>query len=426
MADQRARRRSVAARVAVALCVLGAVISIASAVLPPQGSGYDGHAPDQINGIAWQDVAPGRHPLRIWQHHCLPVPDGASADELRIVYSQPRACWPRPQLAKGVIAPELGHLPAMPYPEDNPPTAEKEELGRHLFFDPRLSRSEQLACASCHDADLGWSDGRRVPFGHDRRTGDRNSMSLLNAGYQEALLWDGRADSLEEQALLALEDPREMNADRHEAAARIGRITGYAGRFEAAFGDPHVSPERIAKALATFVRSITSRTSDFDRFLDDQPDRLNDDEIRGLHTFRTKARCMNCHSGALMSDQAFHNLGLHFFGRTHEDRGRYNVTGEPEDVGAFRTPSLRDVTERGPWMHNGLFTSLEAVLNLYNAGGAHPQPREHVADHPLFPETSRRLQPLRLTQAELDEIIAFLESISTRPRRIGPPEDRPE
>lgn len=353
---------------------------------------------------------------------CQRLPEEASVDTLRRIYSQPRACWPEPELAEGVPHDELGPLPEMEYPADNPWSEAREELGKHLFFDPRLSGSGQVACASCHDPDLGWADGRESSFGHDRQRGDRNSQTLINAGYHDQALWDGAAESLAEQSLTAVASEIEMNASPERAADRLQRLEGYRERFETVFGDSRITKNEMAKALATYVRTITSRKSDFDRFLKGDSDQLNEAELRGLHKFRTKGRCMNCHSGPLLSDGKFHNIGLHFFGRRREDLGRYEITGDPEDVGAFRTPSLRDVTETGPWMHNGLFMSLDSVLNIYSAGGARPEPREEFVDDPLFPETSELLEPLDLTERDKDDIKAFLGAISTHPIRVSPPE----
>ncbi|EIM73104.1 methylamine utilization protein [Nitritalea halalkaliphila LW7] len=141
-------------------------------------------------------------------------------------------------------------------------------------------------------------------------------------------------------------------------------------------------------------------------------ERMSDEALWGLHLFRTKAHCINCHNGPFFTDQKFHNLGLHFYGRTHQDLGRYAVTGDPADVGAFKTPSLRDVAFTAPYMHNGLFPHLEGVLNMYDAGMARPKPRPEFADDPLFPETSELLVKLSLTGAEKRALEAFLRSIS--------------
>ncbi len=353
---------------------------------------------------------------------CLPPVMAPTADQLRALYSQSQACWPAAEVDPGIRAPEPAALPPAPHPEDNPYTTEKAELGKHLFFDPRLSGSRQIACASCHDPDLGWGDGRRRPFGHDRLEGGRNSPTLLNAGHHQLLMWDGRFARLEEQAIAAIINPIEMNAEIATVLDRLSAIRGYDDMFSQAFGSDGISEERMAQAIATFVRTINSRTSRLDRFISGESRQLDDAQLRGLHLFRTKARCMNCHHGPLLSDGGFHNLGLHFHGRRLEDLGRYELTGNPADAGAFRTPSLRDVTLRGPWMHNGMFHSLESVINFYNAGGAHPTPRQTSPDRGAIPATSPLLRPLELTAEERADLLAFLEAISRTPTRITPPE----
>ncbi len=340
-------------------------------------------------------------------------------DELVARYRAGQACWPAAETHPSVDPEPLAALPETPpFPEHNPHSEAKEELGKQLFFDPRLSRSEQVACASCHDPDLNWADGRRHAFGHNRRQGERNTPSVGNSAWSEHFFWDGRAATLEQQARASLTNPVEMNSDPAAMADRIQALGGYRKQFEAVFSDPEVTPGRIVKAISTYVRTITSRSSDFDDFMRGDRDAMNRNEIKGLHLFRTRAGCMNCHHGKTFSDNDFHNIGLHYFGRKHEDLGRYRVTGDPEDVGAFKTPGLRDVVHTGPWMHNGIFPTLRGILNMYNHGGARPEPRPAFEDDPLFPETSDLLEPLELTDPELRQIEAFLHSISRRARHI--------
>jgi len=351
----------------------------------------------------------------------LSAPASAEPVDLRMLYNKPPADWPAPELDEGIALRELGLLPAMAAPGDTPALADRVELGKQLFFDPRLSGSGQIACASCHDPQLGWGDGRRTAIGHDRQTGPRNSQSLLNIGYFEPLFWDGRAETLEEQALQPVVDPLEMHNTLTEAEATLNAIPGYRQAFREVFGVEAIERRQIAQALAAFQRTVVSRQSRFDRFLEGEQDALTDQELAGLHLFRTKARCLNCHNGPEFSDRKFHNLGLHFFGRSLEDLGRYEITGRPEDVGAFRTPGLRDVMFTGPWMHNGLFQEMDSILRMYNAGMPRPKPRAEHRDNPLFPTTSPLLKPLRLKPEELTALKAFLGSISTRPRLIQPP-----
>lgn len=348
---------------------------------------------------------------------CLSAPVSADIDgELSERYRQGQAHWPPFEVSEGVDAEPLGWLPSPEQPVWQTP--EVEELGKQLFFDPRLSDSGQLACASCHDPQLGWGDGRSTSFGHDRQRGDRNAMTLLNVAYVDEFFWDGRSASLEEQALLPIEDPVEMAADLDEVLERLNAIPGYREAFEQGLGTSEITAPALGKALAAFQRTLVSRPSRFDRFLQGRAD-LDDREIEGLHLFRTQARCMNCHHGPLLSDGRFHNIGLALAGSRHEDLGRYEITGRKADKGAFRTPSLRDLLHTGPWMHNGLFVNLRGTLAAYNLGM-----RQGHRDGQ--PEMSELIEPLKLTPDELDALETFLHTLSERPARVEPPELPPD
>lgn len=333
-------------------------------------------------------------------------------DCLRRVYALPIGQWPQPLTDPGAVWSELAPLPKQaPYPSDNPPSAAKIALGKRLFEDPKLSRSGQIACASCHDSELGWGDGRSVPFGHDRQRGRRNAMSVQMSGFASHLFWDGRAATLEQQVLHPLTDPREMAARPAAALRALRRDPDYRQAYAEAFGSSGVDMIRTGQALAAFQRSLVPRFNRFDRFLEGRRELLDDRQLWGLHLFRTRARCMNCHSGASLSDQGFHNLGLHFYGRKLQDLGRYEVTGDPLDACKFKTPSLRNVAKTGPWMHNGRFATLRGVLNLYNAGMPRPQPNAQQLGDPLFPQPDPLLHPLDLHRTELEALAAFLETL---------------
>lgn len=195
------------------------------------------------------------------------------------------------------------------------------------------------------------------------------------------------------------------------ALRALRRDPDYRRAYAEAFGSPGVDMIRTGQALATFQRSLVPRFNRFDRFLEGRRELLDDRQLWGLHLFRTRARCMNCHSGASLSDQGFHNLGLHFYGRKLQDLGRYEVTGDPLDAGKFKTPSLRNVAKTGPWMHNGRFATLRGVLNLYNAGMPRPQPNAQQLGDPLFPQPDPLLHPLDLHRTELEALAAFLETL---------------
>ncbi|MGY6559251.1 MAG: cytochrome-c peroxidase [Nitritalea sp.] len=341
--------------------------------------------------------------------------------QLRAWYSQPSSAWPAPHLLEGGTFRELEALPENPFRQDAGNEA-LITLGKHLFFDPRLSASNQISCASCHDPELSWSNGRSLGIGHDHQQGQRNTPSIQNIWEQEIFFWDGRVEGLEAQSLMPIADHTEMNQELELLPEKLGNIAGYAPLFSAAFGSDRITPERIGEALAMFQRSITGRRSDFDYFMAGRQERMSDEALWGLHLFRTKAHCINCHNGPFFTDQKFHNLGLHFYGRTHQDLGRYEITGNPADVGAFKTPSLRDVAFTAPYMHNGLFPHLEGVINMYDAGMARPKPRPEFAEDPLFPETSELLVKLSLTAAEKQALEAFLKSISAPPFRMARPQ----
>ncbi|WP_221627107.1 cytochrome-c peroxidase [Pontibacter sp. Tf4] len=347
-----------------------------------------------------------------------------TVEELRRIYSGDQSNWPAPHLdpeAREGFR-DIGKLGKMEYPADNPYSKEKELLGKTLFFDPRLSLSGQIACATCHDPELSWGDGRRVSYGHDRQTGKRNAMTIINTGYYHTFFWDGRSPSLEDQAQFPVQDKVEMAQSLKAMVKNIKAIKGYKPKFKEAFGSDEVTLEKIQKAIATFERSIVSNSSRFDSFVSGNPKAMTDMEIKGLHLFRTKARCINCHNTPLFSDNKFHNDGQALYGSKMEDFGRYHLTGKQEDIGAFKTPSLRETALTGPWMHNGNFPSLKDVIEFYNLGNPSPIQRHVTVDETKRPIPSPLLRKLNLTLEERQQLEAFLGAISTRTQRMAPPE----
>lgn len=342
------------------------------------------------------------------------APAEAELALLREAYAGPPSSWPRPRLLPGARFTEMEPLELHP-----PPQGEEREmarLGAALFEDPLLSASGHFSCQSCHNRRLGWGDGLPTSFGHGRAEGRRNAISLFTAGYRSTFFWDGRAASLEEQALAPLVDTREMaNDDVSALVARVNSADRYRAAFAQLTGRESVALADITSALATFQRTLDRRTR-FDRYLEGNAAALTDTEIWGLHLFRTKAGCANCHSGPTLSDGAFHNLGLSFFNRAREDLGRYEVTGDPQDAGRFLTPSLRHVSRTGPYMHNGIFPSLAGVVRLYEAGGGRVR-----ADQQLAPDrqalldavvkTSPQLKSFELTNDERAALVAFLNAL---------------
>lgn len=351
----------------------------------------------------------------------------AFMDRLRKVYSSGDISkWPKPILDLESVPSfvEIGHLPENSFPEDNPYSREKELLGKTLFFDPRLSKSNQIACASCHDPELGWCDNRTFSFGHDRQSGTRNAMSILNVAYARSLFWDGRAKTLEAQSQMPIEDEKEMGEHIDIATGKISGIKGYEVLFKKAFGDKSVTKDRISKAIAAFERTIKSRPGKFDLFINGKSDAYTNDELMGLHLFRTKAQCMNCHNSGYFSNNGFENIGTSRMGEKGEDMGRYLVTKSPEDAGRFRVPGLREVSRTGPWFHNGSMKTLTEVIRFYSMGNPeHYQKRTTVYEGiALQSQKSGMVRMLELSDEEISQLEAFLRTLSSEPESVTLPE----
>jgi len=329
---------------------------------------------------------------------------------LRALYAGPVAQWPRAAIDQPGNFVEFGALQPLPAPD-----VAKATLGRRLFHDPLLSRHADMACATCHDPKRGWADGATIAVGADRGQGARNVPSLFNAAYRQHWGWDGRGASLSAQSLRPLTDGHEMaNLDIETVLARLAVREDYKSAFAAAYGDTTISADRLSDALVAFQAGLEEPTR-FDAFLRGDHSQLTDQEIQGLHLFRTKARCANCHFGPLLTDERFHNLGLSAFRERSQDLGRYEVTGQAEHAGQFRTPSLRHVSRTAPYMHSGLFASLEGVVRFYARGGGEIWARnEREARLPLYAEVSRvapLIHPLELSAEEQAALVAFLRVI---------------
>lgn len=342
----------------------------------------------------------------------------------RLYASGDTSLWPKPTLDESVKVSfqDIGPLPKPAYPNYNPYGKEKAALGKLLFFDPRLSGSKQISCANCHEPQLGFGDGKSLANGHGRRVGKRNAMTLYNVAFYDRLMWDGRAQTLEDQVLLPTQDHVEMATSLDTLVAHVKAIKGYEVYFKQAFGDSGVTLTRIQYALATFERGIVSYPNKFDRFVKGDSTALTDQELIGLHLFRTKARCINCHNTPLFSDNKFHNDGQALYGSRQQDFGHYHLSGQQKDIGAFRTPSLRDVALTGPWMHHGNFPSLRDVVELYNLGNPAPIQRHVKVDESKRPIPSPLLQKLHLSKEEVNALIAFLQALSSsNQRRLAAP-----
>lgn len=333
--------------------------------------------------------------------------------ELWDSYLQPQAQWPAlASLATADIA-------ALPPPPAQDPA--QVALGRQLFHDPGLSSDGKVSCASCHKPELAFADSRRISPGVEGRLGKRNAPTLLDVHLWHDLFWDNRSPSLEHQALQPLLDPQEMASSATHAEQYVQQSSVYPDNLTWA---------DIAAALSAFQRSLTAynaavddhdgaSNNRLDRFLhalaegeyDVARATLSTQELRGLHLFRTQAGCVRCHSGPLLSDQQLHVTGFHYYGRKYEDLGAYEHTGQLAHLGAFRTPTLRHVSNTGPWFHQGILPHLRGVIRQYAAGGPRPKRPPQLPWVQPYPVTSDLVIPFSLSSAEEDAIIAFLHML---------------
>ena len=295
----------------------------------------------------------------------------------------------------------------VPAPDDNPASPEKIELGKLLFFDPRLSGDNQMSCATCHLPEKAYGDGLPRARGHQGNVLSRNTQTVLNVAFYDQLFWDGRADSLEEQSLGPITSPEEMHQDLDELVTELQSIPGYVERFRRVFGTD-VTTAGITKALAAFQRTLVTSPSPFDRFLTGDESALPADAKAGLELFRGVAGCIRCHHGPLLSDGEYYRLGVSF-----DDVGREAVTDAPADRGRFRTPALRNVAETGPYMHDGSLATLSDVVQYYYRG----VPKQSIEGLPLDVEP---LEGQSFTEIPL--LVAFLESLSGEIPIVDPPE----
>ena len=302
----------------------------------------------------------------------------------------PRSNWP------------LGLEPDFRIPKDNPLTEEKVRLGKYLFFDKRLSLDESLSCATCHDPAQGFSNGATFAQGVTGAIGIRNVPGIVNRLYGRAQFWDGRAETLELQALEPLFNPDEMAMNEELLKQRLNADATYRKLFYDAFGSSDPTVERISAAIACFERTLLTGETAFDRYeWDGIMTALNDSAKRGLSLFRGKAKCSICHMGTNFTDEKFHNLGVGE--RTGwKDVGRAAITGDAADFGKFKTPSLRNIELTAPYMHDGSLARLEDVIEFYDQGG---RPNLNLDEE---------IKPLELSNAEKADLLAFLKTLTGR------------
>jgi cytochrome c peroxidase len=291
---------------------------------------------------------------------------------------------------------------ALVIPDDNPMTTEKITLGKQLYFDKRWSKDKTVSCSTCHNPQKGWSDDRQFSAGASGRLSSRHAPTVINRAFSEVQRWAGDRKSLEEQAYKASDTSPET------IAQNLGTIRGYQEQFQRVFGTG-VTAEGVAKAIAAYQRTILSGNSPYDRFRAGDQNALSAATKHGLALFEGKARCGKCHSGFNFTDEGYHNLGVGM-DKENPDLGRYPVTKRPVNRGAFKTPTLRDVALRRPYMHDGSLRSLREVAEFYNRGGL-PNPW-------LSPE----IVPLNLSRAQQEDLLAFLESLTGQ---VSPDVSRP-
>ncbi|MEW4452661.1 cytochrome c peroxidase [Bremerella sp. JC817] len=279
-------------------------------------------------------------------------------------------------------------------PDDNPQSAAKVQLGKQLFFDPRLSGNGTTSCATCHDPNQGWADNQRFTAGAHGEPTVRNVPSIVNVGLHRTFFWDGRARSLEEQALSPLQNPIEMDIDLGVLEDRLKSIGGYRQQFEAIFPDG-VTAQNVARSLAAFQRTIVAGETLYDRFRGGHADALDGEIGIGSGLFFGKANCGNCHIAKVYTDHQFHNIGTGL-DSLPQDRGLADQTGRQEDVGKFRTPLLRDLALTAPYFHDGSKATLEEVVDFYSEGGG------------KNPNLDSHIVPLKLTPEEKKALVTFL------------------
>lgn len=286
---------------------------------------------------------------------------------------------------------------SVPVPKSNPMSPEKVALGQMLFFDPRLSGSGAISCATCHNPGLAWGDALPKGVGHMGATLRRRTPTILNVAFGEPFFWDGRADTLEDQAKGPLQSSAEMKMPA-AAIDRIAAIPGYSSAFARAFPAQPVNLNTVAAAIAAYERTVVSGTAPFDKWVAGDESAVSESAKRGFVLYNGKANCAVCHMGWRMTDDGFHDIGL----ADHDDRGRAEIAPGIEQLNhAFKTPTLRNVNQRAPYMHDGSVPTLAAVIDHYDAGFVRR------------PSLDAEMRPLGLTAAEKADLLAFLDTLTS-------------
>jgi cytochrome c peroxidase len=310
-----------------------------------------------------------------------------SAGPMAAAAAEPRS---RDIAMKDFVRPE-----ATPFPVSNPYEERKAHLGQMLFFEPRLSGSKWISCASCHNPSLSWGDGLPRGIGDGMKTLGRRTPTILNLAWADLVMWDGRKTGLEDQAFGPITTPAEMNGTIDEAVSRISAIDAYQKEFKKVFGDEGISARTIPLAIATYERTIVSGKAPFDRWINGDETAISDEAERGFDVFVGKGNCVACHSGWNLTDNGFHDIGL-----PDKDIGRGAWLKIQSMQHAFKTPTLRDVDRRGPYMHDGSVATLADVIDHYDSGGV------------VRASLSDEVKPLHLTAAEKQALLVFLGTLT--------------
>ncbi len=293
----------------------------------------------------------------------------------------------------------------VPQPKNNKLTPERIELGKFLYFDTRLSKDNTISCATCHHPARGWTD--LVPtekaVGFEGRVGPRNSPVVLNAAFSRKQFWDGRARSLEEQALGPIQADVEMNMSLDELIPKLKKIKGYKPLFEKAYPNEGITKDTVAKAIASFERTVIATEAPFDNYIKGDKSAISKEAQKGFELFKGKAHCTDCHDGWNFSDGSFHNIGLKD-GELHgKELGRYNVKARPAWYGVFKTPTLRDVTKSYPYFHDGSVKTLKEATAICAGGGRFSHNVKNKSDV---------IVDRHLSDDEIDAIVTFMKTLT--------------
>lgn len=300
-------------------------------------------------------------------------------------------------------------LPDVPYPADNKPTSVRVELGKRLFFDPRLSGDGNMSCGTCHNPALGWSDGQQTARGVKSKVLGRATPTIINTAFNSIQMWDGRKKSLEDQAMGPMEATVEMNMDTAKLFKWLQSNQEYRGYFNEAYPGKEINADTVSKAIASFERTVVSINSPFDRWVKGDKMAMTSQQVRGFEVFVGKGKCESCHSAPNFTDNGFHNVGLKSWGNKNPDMGRYAQRPLKLMKGAFKTPTLRDVSRTAPYFHDGSAETLAEVVNHYGKGG--------VVQSNLSPN----MDGIDLTDQDEKDIVAFLRALSSPYKAVSIP-----